>query len=226
MKIDLDRIAFIGRTFHEYFHMFDLDDGLLRGRVLDCPGGASSFTAECAKQGCDATACDILYGIEPGKLIEKARADTAYALEQAYKVKDLYDWGFYGSVEGHAAQRSAALRHFSADFPAGIGEGRYVQGELPRLPFQDGAFSLVLSSHFLFLYSDRLDFQFHRDCLMELLRVGRQVRVYPLAGLDGKQYPLLDNLLSALSSSGAQARVCRTPFRFMREADKMLVLTR
>ena len=226
MKIDLNRIAFIGRTFHEYSHMFGLDDDLLRGRVLDCPAGASSFTAECIRQGYDVTACDILYDIEPGKLIKKARADTVYALEQAYKVKDLYDWSFYGSVEEHAAQRMEALGHFSADFPTGIKEGRYVQGELPRLPFDDDSFSLVLSSHFLFLYSDRLDFQFHFDCLKELLRVGEQVRVYPLAGLDGKQYPLLGNLLAALGTSGAKAHVRNTQFRFMREADRMLVLTR
>ncbi len=60
MKIDLNRIAFIGRTFHEYSHMFDLTDDLLRGRVLDCPAGASSFTAECIRQGYDVTACDVL----------------------------------------------------------------------------------------------------------------------------------------------------------------------
>src|SRR5512143_4034224 len=115
-KINLDRIAFIGRTLREYFRMFELDYGMLKGRVLDCPGGASSFTAECVKLGYDVRACDILYGLEPERLIEEGSADTAYVLEQAYKVKDLYDWGSYGSAAEHAAERFAALKAFSEDF--------------------------------------------------------------------------------------------------------------
>ncbi len=225
-KIDLDRIAFIGRTFREYFRIFDLDYGMLKGRVLDCPGGASSFAAECAKMGYDVRACDILYGIGPGRLIEKGSGDTAYALEQAYKVKDLYDWGSYGSAEEHAAERFHALKLFSEDFQ-GSGMGRrYIAGELPRLPFKDSSFSLALSSHFLFLYGDRMDFKFHLDCLRELLRVARHVRVYPLVGTDGKEYADMDGLLRELRASGAHARVRHTPFRFMQGADRILMLSR
>ena len=225
-KIDLDRIAFIGRTFREYFRMFDLDYGMLRGRVLDCPGGASSFAAESAGLGYDVTACDILYGIGHGRLIEKASADTAYALEQAYKVRDLFDWGSYGSAAEHAAERFHALKLFSEDFQGGGAGRRYVAGELPFLPFRAGSFSLALSSHFMFLYADRMDFGFHLDCLKDLLRVALQVRVYPLAGMDGREYPKLDGLIEALRADGAHARVRHTPFRFMQGADRMLILSR
>lgn len=42
--LDIDRIAFFGRTYAEYLSMFGLNEQLLRqGAILDCPAGASSF---------------------------------------------------------------------------------------------------------------------------------------------------------------------------------------
>ena len=61
---------------------------------------------------------------------------------------------------------------------------------LPRLPFPGGRFDLVLSSHFLFTYADRLDLEFHRAALRELHRVARrEVRVFPLLEQGGGPFP-------------------------------------
>ncbi len=226
-RIDLDRIAFIGRTYREYRNIFGLDDGALRrGRILDCPAGASSFAGEGREKGHDVTACDLLYSLPPDELVRKARADTDYALRQAYKVREMYDWGFYGGVEGHRAEREKALLLFAGDFTAGLKEGRYVPARLPALPFKDGSFSLVLSGHFLFLYGDRLDFDFHLQSLIELARVGGEVRVFPTVGLEGGPYPGLDRLIEYLKQAHVCAEVVKTPFEFMKGADRMLKLTR
>lgn len=41
-RIDLDRIAFIGRTYDEYVSMFDLDESLLKkGFLKGSPGAVS-----------------------------------------------------------------------------------------------------------------------------------------------------------------------------------------
>ena len=59
--LDIDRIAFFGRTYSEYLSMFGLNEQLLRqGAILDCPAGASSFAAEAHQLGLDVTACDIM----------------------------------------------------------------------------------------------------------------------------------------------------------------------
>jgi len=64
-QLDIDRIAFFGRTYTEYRVMFGLNKQLLRqGRILDCPAGASSFAAEAHLKGIDVTACDITYNHE------------------------------------------------------------------------------------------------------------------------------------------------------------------
>ena len=46
------------RSFAEYRAMFELSDGDLRGRILDCPAGGSSFTALAAASGARPVAVD------------------------------------------------------------------------------------------------------------------------------------------------------------------------
>ena len=89
---------------------------------------------------------------------------------------------------------------------------RYVDASLPGLPFPDGRFDLVLSSHFLFTYADRLDLEFHRAALLELHRVARRkVRVFPLLEQSGRSIPaLLAQLLATLDIPHRIRRVGRT----------------
>ncbi len=226
-KMDLNRIAFIGRTFREYAKLFNLNRKVLQsGDILDCPAGASSFTAEAALMGYDVAAADIQYGTPADRLIDKACKDTAYALEQFKKVRDSYDWSFYKTPELHATERMKALVNFSGDFSEGLKAGRYVQARLPKLPFADDSFKLVLSSHFLFLYGNRLDFSFHMDCIREFMRVAPEARIYPLMGLDGKEYPALDRLISALKAECFSAGRQKVPFTFIPGGDKMLRVSR
>lgn len=227
-RLDIDRIAFFGRTYAEYMDMFGLDESLLRSRrILDCPAGASSFSAEAHQKGIDVTACDILYDLTADKLMEKGKKDIKHVFEKFDEVTHLYVWKYYKSKDEVMALRSRALEIFANDFPVGSKEGRYVQAEMPYLPFSDRTFSLVLSSNFLFLYGDRLDFDFHVACIKELLRVcSGEVRIFPLIGLDFKPYPYLDDILSSLDSNGIKVEMVEVPFEFQKGANKMLKLSR
>jgi hypothetical protein len=49
------------RSFDEYRAMFALTSSDLSGSVLDCPGGASSFTAMANRAGVSAIAADPVY---------------------------------------------------------------------------------------------------------------------------------------------------------------------
>lgn len=225
--LQLDRIVFIGRTYFEYLRMFDLDESALHnGRVLDCAAGPSSFAAEAHSRGLDAAACDVLYGNPIETLADKGRRDIEHTFQKVDDVPHLYVWKHYKDRQEIIGLRHKALDYFSVDFMPGIREGRYVHAELPRLPFPDKAFSLVLSSHFLFLYGDRLDVDFHVASLKEMARVcSGEVRVYPLQGLDAKPYPHMDEALSRLRCEGLQVAIMPTPFEFQRGANRMLKLT-
>lgn len=100
------------------------------------------------------------------------------------------------------AMRELARQLFLRDYLAGLAQGRYVKGELPHLPFADDSFDCALCGHFLFLYAHLFDEGFHRKAIAELLRVARQVRIYPLLGLDGVMPAFAETLLAELAARG------------------------
>ncbi len=224
--IELDKVAFIGRTYEEYLRIFNLDRSTLeQGPILDCAAGPSSFTAEAHARGIRSVACDVLYNIPSDALVEKSRMDIEEVYQKVDAAPELFVWKYYKDRNHACSLRYKALDHFSRDFTPGLKDGRYVHAELPRLPFPDKAFALVLSSHFLFLYGDRLDVDFHVASLTEMTRVcSDEVRVYPLQGLDAKPYPHMDEVLERLRSEGMEAEIVPTPFESQRGADKVLRL--
>ncbi len=226
-SLDIDRIAFFGRTYAEYLSMFGLNEQLLRqGAILDCPAGASSFTAEAHQLGLDATACDIMYNHNADELIEKCKMDIQHVFEKFDEVEHLYVWDYYKNKDEVITLRKKALKLFAEDFSAEFKEKRYVKAELPHLPFPDKSFSLVLSGNFLFLYGDRLDLDFHKACIKELIRVcSGEVRIFPLVGLDAKPYPYLDEILSFLDSNNIKVEIIKVPFEFQKGANKMLKIS-
>ncbi len=226
-SLSIDRIVFFGRTYAEYLSMFGLDESVLRqGRVLDCPAGASSFAAEAHQLGFDVTACDILYNYSVNELIEKCKRDIQHVFEKFDEAEHLYVWKYYKSKDEVIALRRKALELFAEDFPAGFKEKRYVDAELPHLPFPDKRFSLVLSGNFLFLYGDRMDFEFHKACIKELIRVcSGEVRIFPLVGLDAKPYPYLKDILAFLDSNNIKAEIVKVPFEFQKGANQMMKIS-
>ena len=149
--LQLDRVVFIGRTYFEYIRMFDLGGyDLKRGAVLDCAAGPSSFTAEVRKQGCEAIACDALYGCQVETLKDKGAKDIEHTFQKVDDVPHLYVWKYYRDRREIIALRHKALECFVNDYPSGLKDGRYVRAELPQLPFPDRTFSLCCRATFCF----------------------------------------------------------------------------
>jgi hypothetical protein len=222
--IQLDRVAFYGRTLGEYLRIFDLDLSSWGDcSILDCPGGASSFVAEAHRRGIRTVACDPLYEDDVSRLIERGEADIEHVMDRVAHVPHLYQWNCYSSLNELKGYRLMALRRFQYDYPSGLLEQRYIKAELPRLPFENRSFDLVLSGHFLFTYSDRLDYAFHRDSILELFRVSaKEVRIYPLQEPDAQPYQHMNQLLADLRQRGIVAEIRPVPFEFQRGSNQML----
>jgi ubiquinone/menaquinone biosynthesis C-methylase UbiE len=102
---------------------------------------------------------------------------------------------------------------------------RYEEASLPRLPFADNSFDLVLCSHFLFCYADRFELPFHLEALTELIRVSKsQVRIYPLADYLGNRPEWFADVLAWLTARGHRATVYPVDFRVMRNCTEMLLI--
>jgi len=223
-KFEVEEFALIGRTFEEYRDMFDLDPTDVDGRaVLDCPAGAASFVAAARDRGASAVGIDPVYQRDPDDLARECRTDFRATAAQIREKPELFDWEYYGTVANRIGFLKDAHERFLRDFSAN--GDRYVPATLPDLPFADDAFSLTLSANLLFLYGDRLDYEFHLDALRELARVtSDEIRVFPLAGLDTDPYDRLDDVLDALRSEGHGVEIRGVPYEFQDGVSEMLVV--
>jgi hypothetical protein len=205
--------------------MFCLTKTHLGGSVLDCPGGASSFTVEATDLGPRVTAVDPIYAMSTSELKWRVMAEPDRGSAHTAAGIDRYLWDFYGDIEGHREMRKRAASLFTRDIEEHT--ERYVPASLPILPFEDRQFDLVLSSHFLFTYADRLDQDFHHEALVEMHRVcKREVRVFPLLDQGGHSLDaMIETLLGLLLRQGIDARIRQVPYEFQRGGNQMLVLS-
>jgi SAM-dependent methyltransferase len=167
---------------------------------------------------------DPLYAFGAGPISRRIAATCKTVLAQARENRDDYVWEVIPSVEELGRFRLATMETFLADFAAGRGAGRYVAGALPSLPFTGGSFDLALCSHLLFLYSGQFSTEFHLQALREMLRVAREVRVFPLLTLDGKPSPHVAPVIAALTGEGVGVERRRVPYEFQRGDNEMLVI--
>lgn len=214
----------MGRSYHEYLSMFRLNPRWLkRQRVLDCAAGASSFTPVMGNQGYDITALDPLYGMDHDEVKEKTIDDFNTLIKAHAGMDDKVDWGFFHDSKNMIEERMKAHRKFVDDYNDFKGL-RYIEGKLPELPFNNNQFSLTLCSHLLFLYDDRLDYQFHRDSVGEMLRVtSGEVRIYPLVNLqgNGKKSHFVSRIMDDLEGK-ADVEIVEVNYRFRKGGNEMM----
>lgn len=225
-SFELSSVAFFGRSSAEYERFFPLDMAALRGKsVLDVASGPSAFAAEASRRGVSVTAVDPLYGCSPEALAVHARLDHARTVAQMRAKPELFRSGYFASIAEAERDRLAAAETFLADYEAGFLDNRYVGGALPRLPFVDASFDLVLCAHLLFIYERLFDYDFHLAACLELVRVSRgEVRIHPVCGPNGLPYRHLERLRADLAAAGTRSRVERVDYAFFRGADSTLVL--
>jgi SAM-dependent methyltransferase len=226
MGFTLDHVVPWGRSFDEYVRMFDLSAADLSLRILGCGDGPAAFNAALTARGGRIVSADPIYAFS-AREIEGRIADTYEKVMAQLRpnVAD-YVWTEFSGPEAVGATRMAAMRAFLADYEAGRKAGRYVAAALPELPFADASFNLALVSHFLFLYAAQMDADFHVRALLELLRVARQVRVFPLLTLDGRPYPGMGLVRSKLEEAGVKIAIRKVPYEFQKNGNEMLVFSR
>ncbi len=200
-------VAMTCRSYVEYEKMFVLqDDDLRQGVILDIAAGASSFTAVAKSKGFKACAVDPLYLKSVPEMDAFGREEIAISTAKLTQLTDTFDWSYYGSPELHREKRLRSLDVFMDDYASLDAAQTYFSSALPQLPFESNTFSLVLCSHFLFLYQEQFDYTFHINAIKEMLRVSRaggQIRIYPIYDLKGLPYPNLERLMHHLQELGA-----------------------
>jgi hypothetical protein len=222
MAVSFDQIVPWGRSRREYELMFRLNATELAGGVLDCGGGPASFTAELSTAGVRAVAVDPLYTFSSSEIRARFEAVVEPMMAQVRATPGDWTWSYHRDPENLRTNRCAALERFLADYDTGLTKGRYIVGELPSLPFCSGAFGLAVCSHLLFLYSDLLSEEFHLRSVLELCRVAREIRCFPLLTLSREPSPHLAAVQSAVSSRGWTSEVVTVDYELQRGGNQML----
>lgn len=222
----LDQVVPWGRSFDEYRAMFALDEDHLAGRILGCGDGPASFNAQATRRGSTVISCDPIYRWDVEAI--QRRIDQTYeqVLEQTRQNQHEFVWASIKTVDELGRTRMAAMRDFIADFPTGKHEGRYVEAELPSLPFDDRSFDLALCSHLLFLYSAQLGEAFHYAAVTELCRIAREVRIFPLLALGGSPSPFIESCVQRLGEAGHEVSIEPVPYEFQRGGNRMMRVRR
>jgi hypothetical protein len=218
----LDQVVPWGRSFDEYRRMFALTDADLRSRIVGAGDGPASFNAEATRGGTAVVSFDPLYRYDVSRIRERIAATCDQVLEQTRQNAGEFVWDTIVSVEQLGTVRMAAMAAFLDDYDAGRQEGRYVEAALPTLPFPDLSFDLAVCSHLLFLYTTQLTEAFHQAAVIELCRVAREVRIFPLLALDGRPSPYVELVADSSRGRGCEVAIEVVPYEFRRGGNQMM----
>ena len=222
MAFELNDIVPWGRSFDEYVRIFDLTEDELALTILGCADGPSSFNRKITKRGGKAISCDPIYEFNTEQLRERIEGTYDKVMEQTYKNERNFVWDYIKSPDELGKIRMEVMSEFIADFKTGKQQGRYLAESLPKLPFGNRHFDLALCSHFLFLYTKQLSLEFHLTSIMEMCRVAKEVRIFPLLDLDAKKSGHLPAICSELRAAGLNVEIRKVPYEFQHRGNEMM----
>jgi hypothetical protein len=218
----LDRIVPWGRSFDEYRKMFALTDEELNSRIIGCADGPASFNAEATARELAVISCDPIYRFTVDQIRRRIRETAEVVLDQTRRNQHEFVWTSIRSIEALRQIRMSSMERFLTDFEAGKQQGRYIDAELPHLPFDNASFGIALCSHFLFLYSEQLSEDFHVAAIREMGRIAAEVRVFPLLALGGNPSGHVAPVSERLQRDGYAVSIDAVPYEFQRGGNQMM----
>ena len=224
MVMKLDRVVPFGRTFAEYRLMFALSPEDLQKRILGVGDGPASFNAEGTRQGYKITSVDPLYQFNGEEIRQRFDAVVDDIINQIIATPNNWVWNYHQNPQALKAKRIEALELFLQDYQQGIQAGRYSTQKLPNLNLFKRSYDLALCSHFLFLYSEQCDRDFHVAAIKEMLRVSSEVRIFPLLTLMQETSPYLDFVIDLFENLGYSASIEKVAYELQPGANEMLVI--
>ena len=213
-----------GRSFDEYLGMFDLSEDDLARDIVGVGDGPASFNFRMNQRGTPIISVDPIYQFSEVELRQRIQETYDDVIAQARQNQDKFVWTKFSSVDELAETRMQAMDEFCRDFESGKQQGRYIDASLPNLPFPDYHFDLVLSAHLLFFYSANRDLAFHLDAVRELLRIGTEVRIFPIVDVNSNPSPFLSPVIDELKKENIACSVKHVPYHFQKTGNEMLRL--
>jgi len=223
MAFTLNSVVPWGRNLDEYKAMFLLNENDLEKKIAGFGDGPASFNYEAHCLGCDITSYDPIYQFSKMELEQRIDEVREIVMGQMKENKDNYVWSRIKDLNELEQIRMSAMKLFLSDYEAGLSEKRYVYHELPgQLALEDDYFDIGLSSHFLLMYTS-LGYDFHIKAMTEMLRVCKEIRIFPVVDLDAIQTDLIYSVIDYFEKRYF-VELIETDYQFQKNANKMLLI--
>ena len=223
MAFQLDNVVPWGRNMQEYREMFGLDDNDMSKKIAGFGDGPACFNYEMTNAGGHVVSFDPIYQfskVEIEKRIEEVRLTV---MQQMKENMDNYVWTHIKDLDELEHIRMSAMKKFLSDYEQGKKEGRYVFHELPdRLPYEAESFDIGLSSHFLLMYTS-LGYDFHIRSITEMLRVCKEIRIFPIVDLDANKTDLIKEVIGYFQKK-YNTLIVKTDYEFQKGDNKLLII--
>lgn len=225
MAFELKNTVPWGRNLDEYRSMFNLTDYDLDKRIISFGDGPASFNFEMTVLNKNVVSIDPVYRFSADELKHRINETKDIVIEQTKNNLENFVWTKIKNILELEKIRLSAMDNFLLDFEAGKREFRYVNHEMPhKTKFNDLEFDLGLSSHFLILYS-QLGLDFHIFSMTEMLRVAKEIRIFPILNLDAKKSELLDDLVKHFKTNFI-VNIEKVDYEFQKDGNEMLTIKR
>lgn len=224
MSMKLDEVVPFGRSFDEYKHMFALSESDLEKKIIGVADGPACVNAEFHALGKEYISVDPLYTYSAEEINKRFDSVVDNVIEQVEASPNSWVWGYHKNAQNLKNNRVKVMQKFAADFEKGMQDGRYLIGELPKLDVSDQQFDIALCSHFLFLYSEFFSYEFHLEAILEMLRIAKEIRIFPLLSLDVKKSDYVSPLLEELENMGYAVAVKKVNYEFQKGGNEMLTV--
>ena len=223
MAFRLDSVVPWGRNMNEYMTMFCLTSEDMSKKIAGFGDGPASFNFEAAQKGHSVTSFDPVYQFSKEKLEQRIDEVRATVMQQMKENMDNYVWTNIKSLEELESVRMSAMKLFLEDYERGKAEKRYIFHSLPEpLPYEENAFDIGLSSHFLLMYTG-LGYDFHIKAMTEMLRVCREIRIFPIVDLDADMTELSRNVIDYFQEH-YHTEIIETEYEFQKGGSKLLII--
>lgn len=223
MAFKLSSVVPWGRNFEEYKLMFQLSEVDLKNKIAGFGDGPACFNRELTEKGGTVISFDPIYRFSKENIEKRIDEVRVEVMQQMRENADNYVWTHIKSLDDLENVRMSAMRKFLEDYDHGKREGRYVFHELPnRLPFEEDSFDLGLSSHFLMMYT-ALGYDFHIAAITEMLRVCREIRIFPIVDLNAEKTELIGDVIGYFQKQ-YHTEIVKTEYEFQKGDNKMLII--
>lgn len=221
MAFELEKVVPWGRNLKEYKAMFDLSEADLDKKMISFGDGPASFNSELDTQGRKCISIDPIYQFTKNELATRFEEVKNTVMQQVRDNTANFVWKNIKDATELEETRTKSMSDFLIDFEKGKKEKRYVAHVLPeKLDFEDQQFDIGLSSHFLILYPN-LGLDFHIKSIKEMLRLCKEIRIFPILNLDAEKSELLENIITEFTKEYT-IEINKVGYEFQKGGDKML----